>query len=138
MDPTFAELAGALRETVNAYAVTIAKVGDAIDVDVLDGLRRRQASLAVAVRILEDLSPHERLARSLAKVGALIDFPTFSSDVSSLRRLDVALVRALVVEVHPSEAAVRLALAAERFSNQVWVGRGDVIGIERMPPFSGR
>jgi len=137
MATSLLELAASLREAAATGEVVLARL-PAIGVDI-SAMRRQQAHLAEAGQLLLDLAPHDRLVRSLVAVGALVDFPAFSSKVDHIAAGSIVLMRGMVAEPYPypGEALVQVVLAAHRLSNRVLIGRGDIVGIERREPPAG-
>jgi hypothetical protein len=135
MTPTsFNLMAEAIRGTVRVGVATlerletIARLPEIVDIEAMWDQKARAAE---AAELLTELAFHERLVRGLAKFGFLDDFPTFSADVSRLTPGGIVLVRAGLVDLHPTEGQVRLTAAAGRLSTRGWVDRDDILGIEK-------
>jgi hypothetical protein len=134
MGSTFQELATAVRETRIIGLQTLARLTHTglADAEELADMRARKERLAEAAELLEQLCPHETLVRSIVKVGALVDFPDYSSDLTLVRVGAHALVRGIVREDLVDQCQVEF--AAPRSRTGAWVGRGTIVGVERMPP----
>jgi hypothetical protein len=138
MEPvtTFLQMAAAIREMARIDTITIHRIGDHArngQLVNLEAMRHRKVCAVRTTDLLTDLIPHEHMVRELARVGALVDFPHFSAATRNLHAGTVALVRARIDEVYPTECEVRIMLAAERMSTKCVIGRGDIVGVEKSP-----
>lgn len=132
VQPGFSAIASAIRDLAVGEAVILERLG-AAGVDTAALWTRNGRAVAGAV-VLEDLAAQEPLVRELIRVGALVDFPTYTPLIPRLEPGATVLLRARVEEVHVSECRVAVMCEAERIFQKVWVHRGDVVGIEKARP----
>lgn len=133
MEPGFAAMAAAVLEMarneahlVERLASEAAKHGrPSLDDATLD----RLATAIDAAIYLAELIPHERLVRELVRVGALVDWPTFSANTASVQPGSLVLLRARVEDIHPNECRVRL--EAEGVTHSIPIHRRDIIGVQK-------
>lgn len=135
MEPSIATMAAAvLWITRNEARIVEALASDAklqgrvaIDDVAID----RLSDLTDAAILLGDLIQHEAMVEALLKVGALVDFPTFSSDTADIKPGSIVLLRAMVEDIHPNECRVRI--EADGISHSFPARRRAIVGIEKPP-----
>lgn len=90
---------------------------------------RRDAETAIeAAAVLAELAPHEKLVLELIRIGALVDFPTFTANLAGLDVDRWALIRGIIREVYASECIVTIGSA--RHTTTGPVPRSDIVGLE--------
>jgi hypothetical protein len=133
MDTSFAVMAAAVLEMARNEAQLIERLASegaargrsSIDERCLD----RLAFTTDAAILLGDLVPHERLVRELVRVGALVDFPTFSANTTDLRPGSIVLLRAKLEDIHSNECRVRLEVPG--VAHSVPVLHDDIVGVQK-------
>ena len=108
------------------YALLPRKMRESTEIAIL---RTSNGIFGEAADVLAHLAPQEILARRLAEVGALVDFPAYTPDLSGLAPEVGAIAKLRVLEVHPDEC--RVAYRAVRVEAKVWMLRKDLIGIAK-------
>lgn len=125
---SFALLAEAVRGAAVTEGATLAHLRIEREGE-LDDMELRHKRVWAASDLIARLAEHEPIIRGLLKVGALVDFPHYSTDVRALHAGDVWLIKVLGNEVHQDE--VRVTFRAKQFAYSSFMYRSDVIGVMR-------
>lgn len=139
MGTGFAELARACGDTAAEVSIVdrlLASPEAAASHADLMHTRSRKLLVGETADLLYRLVPHERLIWELIAVGALVDFPTFSSDRRLCRIGSKVLVRGILRDEHPDMSNV--AFPAGNGSASVWVDGAAIVGVEKEDGIGGR
>jgi len=131
MEPSFAAMAADIRDIALAEAVALRRAGSwgHHSLSALHELRERNDRAVAAAALLEELAHHERLIRGLLKVGALVDFPNYSTNTSNLYPGQKWLIEAIGEEVHLEECRARLEAAGIRHAFPI--RRAAIVGVAK-------
>lgn len=132
MGSSFTELAQAVRETHTIGLQTMARLVGVAEPDDLEVMRARKARLYEVAELLTEQSPHEALIRSIMRAGGLAELPDYSANLSLLATGVTGLWRGEVLDVMPMDCEVMF--PAQRQRTRCWIGRANLIGIERKTP----
>lgn len=94
-----------------------------------DDIRRDAETAIEAAALLAELAPHEKLVRELIRIGALVDFPTYTANLAGLDVDRWALIRGIIREIYASECIVTIGSA--RHTTTGPVPRSDIVGLEK-------